>query len=175
MLCLLPDLDASNRTRNHSEGWIPEAAGNQTLEVVGCRDPPQTWCSHVGRIYLFQYGIAMILLAVGYPAANLITYAIFSKILGPFPQVRERGEREREREGGREREREREVGEREREGEGRRERERGGGREGGREREGEGLVLSSSLSTMSLQYHNVISFPRWHYAGHHDGIPDSCR
>ena len=87
ILYLLPDLDASNRTRNHSEGWIPEAAGNLTLEVVGCRDPPQTWCSHVGRIYLFQYGIAMILLAVGYPAANLITYAIFSKILGPFPQV----------------------------------------------------------------------------------------
>ena len=29
----------------------------------------------------------MVLLAVGYPAANLITYAIFSKILGPFPQV----------------------------------------------------------------------------------------
>ena len=54
---------------------------------MGCRDPPQTWCTEVGRIYLFQYGIAMFLLAVGYPAANLITYAIFSKILGPFPQV----------------------------------------------------------------------------------------
>ena len=82
-----PGLLASDRTKNHSESWIPEASANLTLEVVGCRDPPQTWCTEVGRIFLFQYIIALILLSVGFSGANLITFTVYSKILGPFPQV----------------------------------------------------------------------------------------
>ncbi len=57
------------------------------LEGVGCRDPPQSWCTYISQIYLVQYILALMLLAIGYPAGNLISYAIFSKILGPFPQV----------------------------------------------------------------------------------------
>ncbi|XP_064404673.1 major facilitator superfamily domain-containing protein 8-like isoform X2 [Halichondria panicea] len=56
------------------------------LEGVGCRDPPQSWCTYISQIYLVQYILALMLLAIGYPAGNLISYAIFSKILGPFPQ-----------------------------------------------------------------------------------------
>ena len=78
---------ASDRTRNHSQSWILEAPANETLEVVGCRDPPQTWCFEVGRIFLFQYIIALILLSVGFSGANLMTFTIYSKILGPFPQA----------------------------------------------------------------------------------------
>lgn len=55
-------------------------------EVVGCHDPPQTWCPDIPRIYLIQYILALMFLAVGYPAGNLLSYATFSKILGPFPQ-----------------------------------------------------------------------------------------
>ena len=48
----------------HSENWtLPDAAAaNLTLEVVGCRDPPQTWCTKVGRIFLPQYIVAQYLL-----------------------------------------------------------------------------------------------------------------
>ena len=77
----------SDRTRNHSEGWIPEAADNLMLEVIGCRDPPQTWCTEVGRIFLPQYIVALVFFAVGFSAASLTDLTIFSKILGPFPQV----------------------------------------------------------------------------------------
>ena len=80
--------NVSDKTRNGLESWIPEqAAQNLTVEVVGCRDPPQTWCTKVGRIFLPQYIIAQILFAIGFSAANLTALTIFSKILGPFPQV----------------------------------------------------------------------------------------
>ena len=79
--------DRSRIIRNRSESWIPEAAANLTLEVVGCRDPPQMWCTKVGRIFLPQYIIALVFLVVGFSTANLTALTIFSKILGPFPQV----------------------------------------------------------------------------------------
>lgn len=73
---------------NNSSVIPPVVVANATeLEPVGCRDPPQTWCSHVPRIYLFQYLLALLLVAVGYPIASLLCYSIYSKILGPFPQV----------------------------------------------------------------------------------------
>ena len=57
------------------------------IELAGCRDPPQTWCTEVGRIYLPQYIVSLVLFAVGFSAASLTSLTIFSKILGPFPQV----------------------------------------------------------------------------------------
>ena len=40
---------------------------NKSSQLVGCRYPPQDWCLTVPKIYLFQYAIALFLLAIGYP------------------------------------------------------------------------------------------------------------
>lgn len=61
--------------------------GNDTsAESVGCRDPPQSWCTHDPKLFFFQYVLALVLMAVGYPAASVLCYSIYSKILGPFRQ-----------------------------------------------------------------------------------------
>ena len=85
----MPPLAASVDSMPVNRTVIPlvEDTNTTTLEPVGCRDPPQTWCSHVPRIYLYQYVLALLLVAMGYPTASLLCYSIYSKILGPFPQV----------------------------------------------------------------------------------------
>ena len=60
---------------------------NKARELVGCRYPAQHWCISVPKIYLFQYGIALFLIAVGYPTSSVLCYSIYSKILGPTKQV----------------------------------------------------------------------------------------
>ncbi len=51
---------------------------------MGC---VESWCADVHEIYLYQYILCMLMIAIGYPASSLLCYSIFSKILGPFPQV----------------------------------------------------------------------------------------
>ena len=60
---------------------------NQTLSDRGCRDPPQEWCSHVPRIYLVQVILSFLLNSMGAYICYLTSATIYSKILGPFPQV----------------------------------------------------------------------------------------
>ena len=63
---------------------------NKSSQLVGCRYPPQDWCLTVPKIYLFQYAIALFLLAIGYPMScppSSATPSIYSKILGPNKQV----------------------------------------------------------------------------------------
>ncbi|XP_067661430.1 major facilitator superfamily domain-containing protein 8-like isoform X2 [Haliotis asinina] len=58
---------------------------NTTVEPVGC---PSTmdWCNHTPPVYLAQYIAGCIIISAGYPAANVMCYTLFSKILGPKPQ-----------------------------------------------------------------------------------------
>ena len=56
-------------------------------DIVGCRYPDEAWCITVPKIYLFQYAIALLFIAIGYPIASLSCYSIYSKILGPNKQV----------------------------------------------------------------------------------------
>lgn len=60
---------------------------NATTDVVGCRYPDEAWCITVPKIYIFQYAIALLLIAIGYPVASVMCYSIYSKILGPNKQV----------------------------------------------------------------------------------------
>ena len=60
-------------------------APNQTTEAVGCMEP--TWCPHVPRIYLFQVLVSLFLLTPGFAASSVTLFSIYSRILGPFPQV----------------------------------------------------------------------------------------
>lgn len=60
---------------------------NNTVDLRGCRYPAQHWCITVNKIYLFQYAIALVLIAIGYPTSSVMAYSIYSKILGSGKQV----------------------------------------------------------------------------------------
>lgn len=69
-------------------GGIPWVTlNNHTQDPRGCRYPTQQWCISVNKIYLYQYGIAMFFIAIGYPTSSVMCYSIYSKILGPAKQV----------------------------------------------------------------------------------------
>ncbi|KAF3837023.1 hypothetical protein F7725_004487 [Dissostichus mawsoni] len=61
------------------------AASNSSVEHVGC-PYQQTWCQYTPVIHLAQYISADVLIGVGYPACNVMSYTLYSKILGPRPQ-----------------------------------------------------------------------------------------
>ncbi|XP_037832258.1 major facilitator superfamily domain-containing protein 8 isoform X2 [Kryptolebias marmoratus] len=60
-------------------------AANGIVEPTGC-PYEQTWCQYTPAIYLAQYISSDILIGVGYPACNVMSYTLYSKILGPKPQ-----------------------------------------------------------------------------------------
>lgn len=63
-------------------------ASNSSLEPTGC-PYEQTWCQYTPAIHLAQYITSDVLIGIGYPACNVMSYTLYSKILGPKPQVRE--------------------------------------------------------------------------------------
>lgn len=64
-----------------------EFSSNNTAEATGCPSI-QSWCSYTPVIHLGQYITSDILIGLGYPACNVMSYTLYSKILGPTPQVR---------------------------------------------------------------------------------------
>uniref|UniRef100_A0A2D4NDC6 Major facilitator superfamily (MFS) profile domain-containing protein n=5 Tax=Micrurus spixii TaxID=129469 RepID=A0A2D4NDC6_9SAUR len=62
-----------------------EFSSNNTAEATGCPSI-QTWCSYTPVIHLGQYITSNILIGLGYPACNVMSYTLYSKILGPTPQ-----------------------------------------------------------------------------------------
>lgn len=85
MYCLiLIELKNSSLLSKMSE---PTAASNSSLEPTGC-PYDQTWCQYTPAIHLAQYITSDFLIGVGYPACNVMSYTLYSKILGPKPQVR---------------------------------------------------------------------------------------
>ncbi|KAL7869488.1 hypothetical protein AOLI_G00134760 [Acnodon oligacanthus] len=58
---------------------------NGTMEPTGCPFE-QIWCQYTPAIHLAQYITSDILIGVGYPACNVMSYTLYSKILGPKPQ-----------------------------------------------------------------------------------------
>ncbi|KAM6136144.1 major facilitator superfamily domain-containing protein 8 isoform 2-T2 [Phoenicopterus ruber ruber] len=58
---------------------------NHTVEPVGC-PVTQSWCLNTPMIYLAQYISSDILIGLGYPVCNVMSYTLYSKILGPKPQ-----------------------------------------------------------------------------------------
>ena len=68
--------------------FSPLTYANETIEAVGCRDPPQTWCSKIPRIEFAQLMVSLIIVTPGYASASLTTFTIYSKVLGPVRQVR---------------------------------------------------------------------------------------
>lgn len=58
---------------------------NSTVEPTGCPFE-QTWCQHIPAIHIAQYITSDLLIGVGYPTCNVMSYTLYSKILGPKPQ-----------------------------------------------------------------------------------------
>ena len=99
--CIHTYTHAYTRTRTHTAVIDADPTGNvssvpfssltpanETLEAVGCRDPPQTWCSEVPRIYFAQLMVSLIIITPGYASTSVTIFTIYSKILGPVRQVR---------------------------------------------------------------------------------------
>ncbi|XP_062859676.1 major facilitator superfamily domain-containing protein 8 [Trichomycterus rosablanca] len=76
------DLQNNSMPAIHLE---PTASPNGTLEPTGCPSD-QLWCQYIPAIHLAQYLTSDILIGVGYPACNVMSYTLYSKILGPKPQ-----------------------------------------------------------------------------------------
>ena len=59
---------------------------NTTKEAVGC-PYYYDWCFDTPAILLWQFLLGTFFVSVGYPVCNVMSYTIYSKILGPKPQV----------------------------------------------------------------------------------------
>uniref|UniRef100_A0A8C6BKL2 Major facilitator superfamily domain containing 8 n=1 Tax=Monodon monoceros TaxID=40151 RepID=A0A8C6BKL2_MONMO len=46
----------------------------------------QAWCLYTPMIHLAQFLTSAVLIGVGYPSCNVMSYTLYSKILGPKPQ-----------------------------------------------------------------------------------------
>ncbi|XP_053311522.1 major facilitator superfamily domain-containing protein 8 [Spea bombifrons] len=79
--------DIQNNTIQNAgyRGLGSVASGNHTVEPTGC-PAIQTWCFYTPVIYLAQYLTSDILIGVGYPVCNVMSYTLYSKIIGPRPQ-----------------------------------------------------------------------------------------
>ena len=65
-----------------------------TTTVTSDTDPPPRgcpleydWCFYTPIVQLYQFLIGFALLVCGYSIANVMSFAIYSKLLGPRPQV----------------------------------------------------------------------------------------
>ena len=68
---------------------IAPGASNGTVGPRGC-PLAQSWCQYTPSIHLGQFVSADVLIGAGYAACNVMSYTLYSKILGPKPQVREK-------------------------------------------------------------------------------------
>uniref|UniRef100_A0A3B3HVL3 Major facilitator superfamily domain containing 8 n=1 Tax=Oryzias latipes TaxID=8090 RepID=A0A3B3HVL3_ORYLA len=82
-----PKIQWADLKNNTLVGEVSKAAlaSNNTFEPTGC-PYEQTWCQYIPAIHLAQYISSDILIGVGYPACNVMSYTLYSKILGPKPQ-----------------------------------------------------------------------------------------
>ncbi|CAJ1086270.1 major facilitator superfamily domain-containing protein 8 isoform X1 [Xyrichtys novacula] len=63
----------------------PTLLPNSSIEPTGC-PIEQTWCQYTPAIHLAQFISSDVLIGIGYPACNVMSYTLYSKILGPKPQ-----------------------------------------------------------------------------------------
>ncbi|GFO25664.1 major facilitator superfamily domain-containing protein 8-like [Plakobranchus ocellatus] len=82
---MTPTQPEPNSTTSQSTIPTPAPPTNSTVSPEGC--PWQyTWCRHVPMLPLLQYLAGTLVISIGYPMCQMLTYTIYSKILGPKPQ-----------------------------------------------------------------------------------------
>ncbi|XP_062371697.1 major facilitator superfamily domain-containing protein 8 [Sardina pilchardus] len=77
--------DVHNSSRTQQVIDTAALAPNATVEYTGC-PAEQSWCLYTPAIHLAQYIISNFLIGVGFSACNVMSYTLYSKILGPKPQ-----------------------------------------------------------------------------------------
>ncbi|XP_068136078.1 major facilitator superfamily domain-containing protein 8 [Hyperolius riggenbachi] len=79
--------EIQNTTIHNSSYWsvAVTAPTNHTVEPTGC-PATQSWCFYTPVIHLAQYLTSDILIGLGYPVCNVMSYTLYSKIIGPKPQ-----------------------------------------------------------------------------------------
>lgn len=81
-----PKIQWADVKNNTVLGKMDIASGNNsTVEPTGC-PLEQTWCQYTPAIHMAQYITSDVLIGVGYPTCNVMSYTLYSKILGPKPQ-----------------------------------------------------------------------------------------
>ncbi|KAM4706614.1 LOW QUALITY PROTEIN: major facilitator superfamily domain-containing protein 8-like [Discoglossus pictus] len=78
--------DLQNNTIHNSTYSAINTASNHTVEPTGC-PAVQDWCFYTPVVHLAQYLTSDILIGLGYPICNVMSYTLYSKIIGPKPQA----------------------------------------------------------------------------------------
>lgn len=58
---------------------------SHTVEAVGCPEVYK-WCAYTPIVSFPQFLLGTFLIVIGYPTCNVMSYTLYSKILGPKPQ-----------------------------------------------------------------------------------------
>lgn len=85
----LGDLRELAATAQYANFTLDEIIANLTMPgeiVLGC-PIVQTWCEYTPALTVMQLCIAYVCASIGYPLGVTLIQTIFSKILGPRPQV----------------------------------------------------------------------------------------
>lgn len=59
----------------------------QIIKGAGCPVDSQPWCCEIPAIHSEQLIVGYVLIFTGVPIAIMMCNVIFSKVLGPYPQV----------------------------------------------------------------------------------------
>ncbi|XP_036985735.2 major facilitator superfamily domain-containing protein 8 isoform X2 [Artibeus jamaicensis] len=62
-----------------------KAPRDHSEEPTGC-PIEQAWCLYTPMIHLAQFFTSAVLIGIGYPSCNVMSYTLYSKLLGPQPQ-----------------------------------------------------------------------------------------
>ncbi|XP_036914443.1 major facilitator superfamily domain-containing protein 8 isoform X2 [Sturnira hondurensis] len=62
-----------------------KAPRDHSEEPTGC-PIEQAWCLYTPMIHLAQFFTSAVLIGIGYPSCNVMSYILYSKLLGPQPQ-----------------------------------------------------------------------------------------
>lgn len=62
------------------------STNHSSQEAVGC-PYYYDWCMNTPEVVLWQFLLGTFFIAIGYPICNVMSYSLYSKILGPKPQV----------------------------------------------------------------------------------------
>ncbi|CAL1526824.1 unnamed protein product [Lymnaea stagnalis] len=89
-LMKLPGSDTYLSIKNEDSSVTPQTivtaiVTNTTYTPEGC-PWNYAWCDYVPVIHIAQFLCATILISIGYPMCNMLSYTIYSKVLGPKPQ-----------------------------------------------------------------------------------------
>ncbi|XP_062616053.1 major facilitator superfamily domain-containing protein 8-like [Saccostrea cucullata] len=68
----------------NTQAMVSNSSG-ENPEATGCPDAYQ-WCAYTPIVTLAQFLCGTALICIGYPVGNVMSYTLYSKILGPKPQ-----------------------------------------------------------------------------------------